>query len=157
MGQHGKVDTVFFNQFCFFQMLVKCKNVCSAWMNQHFARICCSLFYVTFYCKKYLNFKPFNHFSSNTTNFLWLKCNRRFLMSIRWKSSQLDGPVHLAGPAHLIWATLWFLNDYQRFQIGEFLHWFIHTYSFCSICCYFSVFPTHSSNSICWYILVFPT
>ena len=32
-------------------------------------------------------------------------------MSVRWKSAHLGGTVHLTGPAHLIWTTLWFQND----------------------------------------------
>ena len=62
---------------------------------------------------------------------------------------------HMSNPLVSKW-FYWFSVSYQRFQIGESLHLFIHTYSFCSICCYISVFPTCSLNCIRWYILVFP-
>ena len=57
------------------------------------------------------NLKPFNLFFQ-LHNLFRLKCDRRFCMSVRRKSSNLVGPFHLAGPAHLMWTALWFLNDF---------------------------------------------
>ena len=75
-----------------------------------------------------------------------MKCDRRFHMSVRWKSSHLGGPVrdsspHMNNPLASEW-FYWFSVSYQRYQIG-----FIHSYSLCSIRWYISVF-TYSLCSI---------
>ena len=49
----------------------------------------------------------------------------------------------------------WFSVSYQRFQIGESLHLFIHIYALYSIPWYISVFHVYPLCSIRWYISVF--